>query len=170
MDCNLATAATTPFRAGPEHSRMLRLTGRWSGQTKTMFEPGTAPVLSDIRASVEALLGGRFLRIDYVSAINAEPHAGEFLIGFDPSVNHYSAFWIDSIHTGIVPMVCSGSPTTDGGISITGSYAAGPDRWGWRTMFRLDDSECLHIHAYNISPDGQEHPALETRLTRVSGT
>jgi hypothetical protein len=170
MDLNASNAPTSPFKASPEHARLLRMTGRWSGQTQTWFEPGTPAQLSDIRATVDALLGGRYVRIDYQATLCGEPHAGQFIIGYDPNDTRYTVLLIDSFHTGVVPMVCTGSPTTEGGLSVLGGYTAGSERWGWRTMIRLDDSDCLHIDAFNISPDGQEHRALETRLTRATGT
>jgi hypothetical protein len=49
---------------------------------------------------------------------------------------------------------------------VLGSYAAGDQRWGWRTVIH-PHPERFVIEAFNIAPDGQEHPALKTQLTRA---
>lgn len=54
----------------------------------------------------------------------------------------------------------------DGLVSVLGSYAAGEERWGWRTVLRLVDADHLVIQAFNISPQGREDRAVETELTR----
>jgi len=49
---------------------------------------------------------------------------------------------------------------------LTGSYAAGPERWGWRTELHLGDD--LLVRSINISPAGEESPGIEARWTRLS--
>jgi hypothetical protein len=52
---------------------------------------------------------------------------------------------------------------------VLGSYpdpTGGPD-WEWRTEVNLLDTNHLIITAYNISPEGGEARAVETKLERV---
>ena len=77
----------------------------------------------------------------------------------------YELCWVDSFHTGSAMMLSLGDLRADGLISVTGSYQAGDERWGWRTEIEVDDA--LVVRAFNISPAGEESRAIEARWTRV---
>ena len=62
-------------------------------------------------------------------------------------------------------MVSEGKLDTTGTLSVLGDYQAGPEKWGWRTNMQIAD-ETLLINVFNISPDGQEYPAIEASLSR----
>lgn len=158
------TAATTPFAAGPEHERLKRLVGSWKGPITTWFDPATPAHEAMMRARVDTLLGGRFVRIEYQSTMKGDPLAGEMILAFDPAKKLYTAFWMDSFHTGTAPMLSTGAPRPDGAISVLGGYDFGDQHWGWRTVIKQDDDARILLEAVNIAPDGQEYPALEARL------
>ena len=65
-------------------------------------------------------------------------------------------------------MFCTGDAKQNG-FSVLGSYPdtdGGPD-WNWRTEVELIDKDHLIITSYNISPEGSEAKAVESKLTRV---
>lgn len=160
------SAPTAPFEPTPQHQALADIAGRWRGDTELYLDPSAAPELSHTEATIEALLGGRWIRIDYRGTAMARPHAGVLLLGFHRDANAFEAAWIDSFHTGTAMMMSVGEPRADDAVSVLGSYAAGDQRWGWRTTLRRTPSE-LVIESFNITPEGQEHPAIVTRLRRT---
>jgi hypothetical protein len=160
------TAPTAPFTPTPQHAWLTELAGRWIGETQTWFDPESAPETSPTGATIEALLGGRWIRIDYQGTAMERPHAGVLLLGFHRDPQLFEAAWIDSFHTGTAIMMSVGAPRSDGLVSVLGSYAAGSERWGWRTTLRRDADE-LVLESFNVTPTGQELRAVLTRLRRA---
>jgi hypothetical protein len=161
-----AEAATTPFEGTPHHELLARMVGRWSGPTRTWFEPGATPEECTSEVSIESVLGGRFVRITSSGRVMDRPHAGEMLVGFHRDLEQYEIAWADSFHTGTSLMLSTGAPQPGGAISVLGSYPAGDERWGWRTVLRLSGPDALLLEAFNITPAGDEMRAIETRLRR----
>ncbi|MBX3185861.1 MAG: DUF1579 domain-containing protein [Labilithrix sp.] len=157
---------TTPFEPKPPHQKLTALAGTWAGTTLTWLDPSAPPSESRVDASVETLLGGRWIRIAYASTVMEKPHAGEMTVGFHNDAKAHEMTWIDSFHTGTSIMLSTGAPRDDGAVSVLGSYAAGPQRWGWRTVIHQPSSGELVIEAFNIAPSGEEFPAVTTKLTR----
>jgi len=159
-------ASTAPFTARPAHEALARFVGEWSGPTRTWLDPTKDPEPTETLASVASILGGRWIRIEYRGVCMGSDHAGEMLVGFHGDAKAYELAWVDSFHTGTSIMSSSGPARDDGTVEVLGSYGAGAERWGWRTVLRLDREE-LVIEAFNIAPSGEEDRAIETRLKRV---
>ncbi len=163
---DVATASVTPFEATKHHAQLAPLVGSWEGSTKTWFDPSKPPEESRTQARVESVLGGRFLRIQYAGTAMGKPHAGEMILAYEKDEKRYALAWIDSFHTGTLLMSSTGTSTDDGVVSVLGSYPAGEQRWGWRTVIHTNPERFV-IEAFNISPDGHEDPAIKTELRRV---
>lgn len=156
-----------PALTGSEqHARLMTLVGHYTGQTRTWLDPQAPPEETAGELHVEALGGGRWLRLQEQGRVADRPHTGEALLGFHRDAQQFELCWVDSFHTGSAMMLSVGAVRADGVISVTGSYAAGGERWGWRTELHLEPT--LTVRAVNISPAGEEHPAIEARWTRVS--
>jgi hypothetical protein len=160
------TAATSAFQPSAQHEALSNMVGRWSGPTQTWLDPSSAPDESRTEVTVESLLGGRWIRIDYQGSVQGKPHAGQMIVGYHKDAKEFEISWVDSFHTGTSVMLSTGAPRPDGAVSALGSYGAGGERWGWRTVLRQPKPGELVIEAYNVSPAGQEDRAVETRLTR----
>ena len=155
-------SASIAFQPTPAHERLHELVGRFAGETKTWLDADKPPELSKCEWRVEKVGGGRWVRAETHGMTMGQPHQGEITLGF--ANGHYEMAWVDSFHTADAIMRLSGPATSDAIISVTGSYAAGDERWGWRSEFHLGNE--LTVRAINISPSGQETPAIETTLTR----
>jgi hypothetical protein len=141
--------------------------GHWQG-TSTLQDPHTgAPDESPSTASVTPLIGGRFVRIDYTWSYRGEPQEGGLLIGWEPAEGTVTADWNDSFHNGDKVMVCTGSASGDGTVSVRGSYQAppGPD-WGWRIDV-IPGADTLRVVHHNVWPEGKEELAVDSRYTRA---
>jgi len=152
-------------KATPQHQHLQRMCGHYSGEVKTWLDPTADPEVSRGELHVSQVFGGRWLRLEQAGEVMGTKHAGEMLLGFHVDAAQYELCWIDSFHTGSSMLNSVGGLREDGRISVLGSYAAGEERWGWRTEFERDDG--LIVRAFNIFPSGEEVPAIEARWTRV---
>ncbi|MBE0671090.1 MAG: DUF1579 domain-containing protein [Anaerolineales bacterium] len=149
------------------HHFFARMAGNWRGISKLWLEPGKLADESQVVATIQLLLEGRFALYLYQSSIEGEPQHGMFTFGYNITLEQYEASWVDSFHNSTGIMFCVGAER-ENGFSVTGSYpdpSGGPD-WGWRTEVELIDDE-LTITAYNITPEGEEAKATEAILTRL---
>lgn len=151
------------------HHQLQSMIGTWAGITKTWFEPNVLADESEMKGTIRAILGGRFLMHEYQGTLDGKPFEGIAFYGFDIPNQAFQSAWIDSFHMGTGMMLSNGSPTPNG-FSVLGqySYPEYPHPWNWRTVAELIDADTLVITAYNISPEGQEDKATETVYKRVS--
>ncbi|MDQ3366627.1 MAG: DUF1579 domain-containing protein [Myxococcota bacterium] len=161
-----ADAATAPFTAGPEHEHLRRFVGRWTGTVALWLDPSAPPEETTATAQVDALLGGRFVRVEYAGVAMGTPNAGQYLLAYERDEHRYTAAWIDSFHTGTAMMISTAPGLVEDELSVLGSYVAGDQRWGWRTSFRAT-ADALVIATFNITPDGAAARAFEMRFTRA---
>lgn len=106
--------------------RLLKCGGKWHG-TSTLQDPemGLQPDTSSSTLTVEPMLDGRFVRIDYTWSYHDKPQAGSMLIGFQTKSGVATVHWIDSWHNGEKVMACEGA-APGGTINVRGSYSAPP--------------------------------------------
>ncbi len=153
--------------SGGPHHQLALMAGRWSGVTRTWFEPGELSDESPSQGTMRLVMGGRFLLWEYHGSLDGEPIQGLALIGYDVTASRFEMAWADTWHMGSAVMFCQG-PTRGERPEVLGFYpdpGGGPD-WGWRTEFVLESPDRLTITATNISPEGQEARAIETVYTR----
>lgn len=163
---DLTSSATAPFEASAEHELLQTFVGRWGGPTQLWLDPEKPPEETLTELDAESVLGGRWLRLSYRGVAFGKPHAGQMLLGFHKDESQLELAWIDSSHTGTSIMLSRGKPTAVGVVDVLGSYAGGEERWGWRTVLHCPSPGELVIEAFNISPQGLEERAIQSRLTR----
>lgn len=155
--------------ASGRHQALASMSGNWEGATRVWFEPDQPPVM-DVRQSgtLRSVLGGRFLLHEYRYGEGEQAGEGIALYGLHLDEDAYEAAWVDSFHTGSAIMF-STAHADDSGFKTLGSYGDGQGgpRWGWRTEIAQPAADELVITMFNITPDGAEARAVETRYGRV---
>ena len=75
--------------------------------------------------------------------------------------------WCDSWHMDDRMMQLRGEGMADGGFSVAGSYTL-PDgvAWGWRVELEISGSDAFAIRMFNVTPEGEEHPAVHASYRR----
>lgn len=115
----------------------------------------------DSEARLAPVAAGRFARLDYTWSYRGTPQDGSLLVGVDPASGRCTAHWVDSWHMGHVVMACEGSAEGEG-LSVRGSYTVpGHPDWGWRIALDPAPGEGLRLRMWNVSPAGEEYPAVE---------
>lgn len=162
---DLSYLPTQPFSPTEVHPMLQTLAGRWHGTTRTWLDPAEPPAVATIEAEAEVILGGRFVRLTYASTVMGGPHAGQLLLGYSASESQLTVVWIDSFHTSPAIMTSVGPTPREGKLMVLGSYAAGPERWGWKTEISHPAAGEILIVMTNVAPDGGEYPGVELRLS-----
>ncbi len=90
---------------GDVHASFAKSVGDWETESKMWMDPSGEPVVSKGTASVEMLLGGRYMQSKYFGNVMGMPFEGMGIDAFDNSTKEYKAIWIDNLGTGIIYMI-----------------------------------------------------------------
>jgi hypothetical protein len=167
MTLDLATVPTEPYTADAPHRRLAELAGAWHGVMKTTFEPGKPPIEERVEGALSLVLGGRFARFTYRSALQGKVIAGELTLAWEAGDKRWATAWIDSFHTGTTILLSTGEPAVED-LDVRGTYfaAEGEPRWGWRTRLQTSTASRLVVRMDNVMPDGSEDEAVVFELAR----
>lgn len=163
---DLRSAPTAPFAPLEAHVALMAMAGTWSGRIETWLDPSKPAELHDITATATVILDGRWLQLCYQSTILDKPLAGQMTVGFHRDANEHEIAWIDTFHTGTSILTSRGALVAPAEVRVVGSYGAGQETWGWRTVIHLATPDELVWEAFNVAPSLHEERAIRARLRR----
>ena len=136
--------------------------GQWTGKNKLMLH-GEAARVSDSKLTVSTTALGHFVALSYTWKFDGQDQEGTLLFGGGKEGTVGS--WVDSWHNGDKIMALRGE-SAHNKVTLMGSYAAppGPD-WKWRIEIS-EDAGRIKMLMTNITPKGEEEPAVEVVYQR----
>lgn len=151
----------------PEPTALTDLSGNWSGDTSLWFMPGDPARDSETRATVVSAALGKVLLVTYNWDYEGDPQEGTLSVRTEPHAEDVEVVWYDTWHTGGKFMLFRGDAEGQGLVNVRCSYSAppGPD-WGWRIALTAEGADRFAIRMHNISPDGEEALAVDSRYAR----
>jgi cytidine deaminase len=144
------------------------LVGEWTGTNRLWLTPDDPVRESDSTASVTLEAHGACAIIKVTWAEEGQPQEGVLVVRTQTEPGDVDVVWMDSWHMSDRFMLCRAENEDPDSLSVLGSYAAppGPD-WGWRIVLRAGGPDAFGILMTNITPQGQEVPAVEATYVRT---
>ncbi len=161
-------AAGTP---GPQHAKLARSVGEWSGTTKSWQGPGAEAAASTCKVTIQPMMDGRYVKCEWKGDM---PGMGMFhgfgINGFDNVSQQYVSTWIDNMSTGM--MRGTGELSSDGS-TMTWNYEFNcpieKKPVAMREVERWVDADTMVLEMFG--PDmstGKEFKMMEATLKRTS--
>jgi hypothetical protein len=151
---------------GPMHELMAKSVGEWNTKITFWMEPDGEPMVSEGKAVVEMILGGRYMKSTNTGPMMGMPFEGINLQGYDNATGEFTAVWIDNMGTGI--SVSTG--TYDDGAKILNfkgtmiDPVSGKELHYRQTVQLVDDNH--QVFEMFMQKDGKEFKNMVIDLTK----
>lgn len=148
-------------------SALRNLAGEWTGRS-TLFMSWMPPEQNSetCDSTMRVVDRGSYAEIEYLWSKDGPQH-GEILVSGSEDSGRVEMGWVDTWHQSAAVMHLAGDGMTGERVTATGSYEApGYGVWGWRIEFSAD-GDALEFRMTNITPDGQDDPAVHAVYTRT---
>ena len=144
---------------GPHHKFLEPLAGNWTVESSMWMGPGE-PTLSKATATSTWVLGGRFLRQDYVGENAGMPFKGLGYTGYDNYKKEYVGLWMDDWSSGYMPI--TGQASEDGKTITTHGEWEGPmGKFTFRYVTEIKSPDEHTMTMYMSQGGGEEMKHME---------
>lgn len=86
---------------GAGHEALQALEGDWNAEVHCFMDPGAQAEIHRGTASVQQILGGRFLEEEFHGEMMGKPFTGRGIFGFDNTKQKFVSIWLDDMNTAI---------------------------------------------------------------------
>jgi len=139
---------------------LVELAGTWTIEVRA---PGVERPVGQGRGRLQALHGGRFLRLEVALDLEGSPFALTGHLGFDPQRGEYQALWLSDLAAGM--SLLRGGGELDGrGITLRADDA---QELGKSVLRRLDPDTFL-LETWGVGPDRRERLLRTSTYRRVT--
>ncbi len=148
-----AMMAQTAAKA-PEHKRLDALVGTWNAKMSFLMAPGGVPEVSQMKAEIKPVLGGRYVQSHYKGVFKFMGADIDFegmgMMGYDKAAGKFTSAWGDNLSTS---MLYQSGTFKDGAIDLRGEM---PDGMGGTMAMRhrhiVNDDGSYTLEFYQPNP------------------
>lgn len=155
---------------GEAHAELAKSEGHWHVILMDYSDPSN-PTESKGCCRNTMVLGGRYLKQDFVSEYNGMPFEGVGYTAYDNILKQYISTWIDNFSTGLA--VLRGEMDESG--KVLTSFGEGPDPMTgkiikYKSVMTVKDDDHHLFEMFILLPDGQEMKTMSMSYERTQCT
>ena len=157
---------TVAGATGPQHEALASRAGSWSVEGKMWMAPGAEPMPMNATATIEVLLGGRYIIEEFKSDFMGTPFEGRLMQGYDNLAQQYWSLWTDSMSTGY--WLSHGTETSPGQVEFHGTAndILTPNGRPSRMTTTDNGDGSYTMKMFDTREDSGEFQSMELRYTR----
>jgi hypothetical protein len=129
--------------------------------------PGAPPEISEGKAEVTLIMGGRYVMEKFEMSTPDGPFNGLGIVGYDNIKKHYQSIWIDSMSTGV--MTADGTGDQDARVIEYAGQEPDPMSNAYKPFRSVEkqlDDNTRRADTFEKGPNGKEFKAMELFYTR----
>ena len=159
-----ARTSTAPG-PGPEHARLIALSGTWDVALTFWFQPGTPGVTTTGTSTIRPLFDGLFIEERIEGLLNGTPFTTLSWTGFNTSTHEYEATRIASTNT--IRIAESGAWDEQARhFELKATYQLAGDTWTQRTVIQPISADTMVVASYLSFGKVPEWKAVEIRYKK----
>ncbi len=162
-----AAAMMAAMMPGAHHEALMKNAGNWETKTKMWMQPGAPPTESTGTATLESVMGGRFLLEVSQTNMMGMPWEGRGVFGYDNVTKKHLATWYDSFGTTIMSFE-GDCEKSCGVVTMQGQYMD-PMTKSMKKMKYVSkqvDADHVALEVYDVAQDGAATKIVEVGYAR----
>jgi len=147
---------------GARHALLQRLVGEWDVAVRTLRD-GAQPVAGRGRMQGTAILGGRYVQLDFTYELGGAAVAASQVLGYDALRERFTSSWRDTLTTWALECEGAPSPSWRDGMTLTGRIVEVADGSAQPCRIEIDLGDFEHITCRQLVGEGAAARAIQTQ-------